>query len=199
MRIIRLAVCCLTGALAPVCGHAAPADPAYPPAYSYDPGLLAPFGRANPAQTDPQARIFDPMIGVHDCKHRRTDYQSGKVTEQDAVWVWSYDMNGYGVRDVYRYGPAAPASQRIYDPKKKEWHVWYFIGQNFYYAGEWIGGRKDGRLVFEQDTEENGRPVLSRLEYLNVTEDGFDWKSTNIDKENGEAFVDWTISCTKRH
>lgn len=166
--------------------------------WPYDPSPLYPFGAPNPTQTDPEARIFDPMIGAHNCTHQRTDYKTRDVSEADAVWAWYYDMNGHGVRDLYRFGEGSPASQRVYNPETKQWHIWYFIGQNFYYANEWVGGADGDRLVFEADDEFNGREIRSRLEYYDITDTSFEWKSTNIDKETGEEFVDWTISCKRR-
>ncbi|MEO1202939.1 MAG: hypothetical protein AAFX10_09535 [Pseudomonadota bacterium] len=88
------------------------------------------------------------------------------------------------------------ASQRIYNPETQQWHVWYFIGQGFYYAGEWIGGAKGDRLVFEKPDEKVGdRKMLSRLEYYDIDDTGFKWMSSNIDNETGEVFVDWRITC----
>ncbi len=167
--------------------------------WPYDPSPLYPFGAPNPAQTDLEARIFDRMIGVHKCRHKRTDYQTREVSEADAIWTWYYDMNGFGIRDHYRYGSGAPASQRVFNPVTKQWHIWYFLGQSFYYAGEWIGGAKGDRLVFEKEDEEiAGRLFLSRLEYYDIERSSFKWKSTNIDNETGEAFVDWEIACERR-
>lgn len=168
--------------------------------WPYDPSPLYPFGAPNPAQTDPEARIFDPLIGVHTCTHERTDYESRKTTTASGNWVWYYDMNGFGIRDYYRFNAGAPVSQRIYDPQKKQWHVWYFIGQGFYYAGEWIGGADGDRLVLEKQNEKMGdRLVLSRLEFSDISDAGFKWRSINVDNETGEEFVDWEITCRREH
>ncbi len=165
----------------------------------YDPSPLYPFGAANPAQTDPEARIFDTMIGVHNCTQQRTNYATRETVEANGIWAWYYDMNGYGIRDHYRFGAGAPASQRVYNPETKQWHVWYFLGQGFYYAGEWVGGREGDRLVFKKHNEKQGdRLVLSQLEYFDITETSFKWKSSNIDNLTGEVFVDWSIECKKQ-
>lgn len=164
----------------------------------YDPSPLYPFGRANPTQTDPEARIFDRFTGTYTCTQERNDQASGKSTKSDGVWVWYYDMNGFGIRDHYRFNAGAPASQRVYDPAKKEWHVWYFMGQTFYYAGEWIGGKVEDRLVFEHEDEAlGGRKVLSRLQFFDITDTSYEWTSSSIDNETGEVFVDWAIHCKK--
>lgn len=107
-------------------------------------------------------------------------------------------MNGFGIRDVYRYGRAAPASQRVFDPAAKQWHVWYFLGQRNFYVGEWVGGGQGDRIVLEQTTEENGRPSISRLQFFEIADNSFEWSSTNIDVETREEFVDWRISCHRR-
>lgn len=167
--------------------------------WTHEPSLLFPFGTPNPAQTDPGARIFDPMIGMHDCQHVRTDIATGRQTRADAVWTWRYDMNGYGIRDDYRYGKGAPVSQRIYDPATGLWHVWYFLGQDFYYAGEWVGGRRGDRLVFDKHGEVvGGKTYLNRLEYYDIEANAFKWRSTMIDEDTGEAVVDWEIGCERR-
>lgn len=166
--------------------------------WPHDPTPEHPFGSINPALTDPEAQIFKPFIGVHDCTHIRTSAPGAEPQVSDAVWTWYYDMNGYGVRDTYRYGKAAPASQRIYNIPTKQWHVWYFLGQGGYYAGEWIGGASGENIVFEQTTNVDDRSVLSRLQFFDITETSFEWKSSNIDTNTGETFIGWEISCKKR-
>ncbi len=188
-RLLCIAVCCI-GTVATAWG-----DDVWP----YDPSPLLPFGAPNPAQTDVEARIFDSMIGVHDCRHVRTDYQTKEKTASNAVWTWYYDMNGFAIRDYYRFGDGAPVSLRIYNAESRNWHTWYFIGQGFYYVGEWVGGKQGDRLVFEKPDEEiGGRLFLSRLEYYDITEHSFRWKSTNYEKDSGESFVDWEITCQRR-
>lgn len=164
----------------------------------YDPGEDHKFGQPNPAQTDTEARIFDQFIGVYNCTQKRTNPQTKQVTESEATWAWEYDMNGYAIRDKFRYGEAAPVSQRFYNATTKQWHVWYFLGQQFYYAGEWIGGAKGDRLIFEQKYKNaNGEQTLSRLEFFNITDTSYNWHSTNIIEETGDISVDWEIACTR--
>ena len=169
--------------------------------WPYDPGPLYPFGAPNPNQSDPEARIFDRLIGEHECIQKRTSWPDKKVTEGEARWVWYHDMNGFGIRDIFRFGRGAPASQRVFNPQTKQWHVWYFVGQKFYYAGEWIGGAKGDKLVFEKPDEKLGdKTILSRLEYYDITATSFKWHSLNLDPETGEnLFTDWEISCERRH
>ncbi len=166
--------------------------------WPHDPTTEQPFGSINPALTDPEAQIFRPLIGIHDCTHIRTSAPGAEPQTSQAVWTWYYDMNGYGARDTYRYGKAAPASQRIYNAQTKKWHVWYFLGQGGYYAGEWIGGANGADIVFEQTTKVGERSVLSQLRFFDITETSFEWKSSNTDADSGEVFVDWEISCQRR-
>ncbi len=188
LRYVVLVFCATTWPTLAVAGNLWP----------YDPSPLYPFGLPNPAQTDSEARVFDSMIGAHRCRHERVDYETRKVTRAEAVWTWYYDMNGYGIRDHYRYEQGAPASQRIFNPDTRQWHIWYFLGQDFYYVGEWVGGAEGGKLVFEKADEEiAGRLFLSRLEYYDIRKDSFKWKSTNIDNVTGDEFVDWRIECER--
>ncbi|WP_262695737.1 hypothetical protein [Kordiimonas aquimaris] len=164
----------------------------------YDPSENHPYGRPNPEQKDAEARVFDQFIGTYNCTQKRTNPQTKQITESEATWTWEYDMNGYAVRDKFRYGEAAPVSQRFYNPSTKQWHVWYFLGQQFYYAGEWIGGGKDDRLIFEQKYKDaDGEETLSRLEFFNITDTSYNWHSTNIIEKTGEISIDWEIACKR--
>lgn len=185
--IVISSLCFMTGSVSAV-------EDAWP----HDPTPEQPFGSINPALTDPEAQIFKPLIGIHDCTHVRTVAPGAEPQSAKAVWTWYYDMNGYGVRDTYRYDKAAPASQRIYNVPTKQWHVWYFLGQGGYYAGEWIGGVSGENIVFEQTAEAAGRTILSSLQFFDITENSFEWKSSNIDTTTGETFVSWEISCKRR-
>lgn len=161
------------------------------------------FATAAQAQTDttpddPNAHIFDPMIGTHRCAHRRTNYDTRETRTYESTWIWERDMRGNAVRDWGDHG-GPNLTLRVYDPDARQWHVWYFLGGAGYYAGEWIGGlTEDGRMIFRfENVDYSERPVTSELEYTNVTEDGFDWQSTDIYNDTGERFVDWRISCRK--
>ena len=188
LGIVGLSTLCFTE------GNLSAQDSSWP----HDPTPEQPFGSLNPALTDPEAQIFKPLIGIHDCTHVRRSAPGAEPQTATAVWTWYYDMNGYGVRDTYRYDKAAPASQRIYNAPTKQWHVWYFLGQGGYYAGEWVGGASGESIVFEQTTDVGERSVLSRLQFFDITETSFEWKSSNIDTNTGESFVGWEISCKRR-
>jgi len=163
--------------------------------WPHEPRQMLPFGSANPKQTDAESRIFDQFIGAHKCTQLRLNDTTDKMVSGIGSWVWYHNMNGHGIRDEYRFNHGAPVSQRVYDPVKKEWHVWYFISQGFYYAGEWVGGRKGELLVFEQENSEG--KVQSRLEFFNITSNSYEWKSTNVDVASGDESVDWEISCER--
>ena len=169
--------------------------------WPYDPSLMTPFGAPNPERSDAEAAVFDRLIGAHECVSTRTNFASGESVVTPASWVWYHDMNGFGVRDVFRVGKSAPASQRVYNPQTKKWHVWYMLGQKYFFSGEWIGGGVGDDIILEKQNEKLGdRTITSRLEFTDITDDGFEWQSGNIDPETGEQlFVDWQISCTRRH
>lgn len=169
--------------------------------WPYDPSLMSPFGAPNPERSDKEAAVFDRLIGAHDCVSTRNNYATGESTQAPGTWVWYHDMNGFGVRDVFRVGQSAPASQRVYNPQTKKWHVWYMIGQKFFFSGEWVGGGVSDKIILEKENEKLGdRTITSRLEFYDITDDGYEWHSGNIDPETGEQlFIDWQISCKRRH
>ena len=191
-RTISILALCAWGTLA----TGAAAENQWP----YDPSLSHPFGMPNPAQTDSEARVFDRLIGAHECVSQRHNYQTGESVEAPAMWTWYYNMNGYGVRDVFRLGESAPASQRVYNPGTKEWHVWYMLGQKFFFAGEWTGGGKGDDIVLESEGAKLGdKDVISRLEFYDIKKSSFKWRSGNVDLTTGKnLFYDWEISCTRR-
>lgn len=161
-----------------------------------EPGVLLPFGAPHPDRPE-AAKAFDFLIGQNDCVQTRYAYPDGAETRSRASWVGYYDHGGWSVRDTFASEGGVSLNIRIYDPATQRWRVWYFLADNRYYAGEWTGGSDGDRMVLEKDDELGGRPVISRLEYSDITPDGFTWISRNVDRESGEEFVDWRITCAK--
>lgn len=162
----------------------------------YEPTLAHPYGRPNPA-APPEARLFDFMIGRNECVQQRFDYKTGEGHTSTSIWTNYFTFNGWGIRDEYYHNLGSAVTLRLYDPTEKVWRANFFLAQNRFYKGEWIGGLQGDRIVLEMDDIFEDRLVISRLTYFNITPNSFDWQSENIDKENGEIFIDWKISCKK--
>lgn len=174
------------------------ADAAPEQTRSYEPSVLQPFGAPHPDRPE-AAKAFDFLIGHNTCVQTRYAYPSGEETTSRFDWIGYFSHGGWAVRDEGAPGGSTNLSMRIYDPAAEAWHVWYFLAQRGYYAGEWIGGAVDaaqGRIVLEKDDVLEGRPIISRLEFWDITPDSFEWRSSNVEQD-GEAFVDWRISCEK--
>jgi len=163
--------------------------------HDYEPSVLQPFGAPHPDRPE-AAKAFDFLIGHNTCIQSRFAYPGGEETRSRFDWVGYYSHGGWAVRDEGAPAGSANLSLRIYDPVEGTWHVWYFLAQNGYYAGEWRGGAVGDRIVLEKDDVLEGRPIVSRLEFWDVTPDSFEWRSSNVE-EDGAAFVDWRISCEK--
>ena len=141
-------------------------------------------------------RIFDRLLGEHQCNSQRIDFATGESVITQFKWIWKRDMNGKAIRD-WNVGLDS-LNLRIYDRENEVWRVWYFTGGNRYSANMWTGGAVGDQIILTiEEVPYGDRIITNQLEFSNISETGFEWLSRNIDTKSGEEFVDWRIDCFK--
>ena len=169
-------------------------DPA-PLFRDHEPPLADHFGSAHPDAPAALAE-FHFLVGRFDCRdnYLRPDGSRG---ESHGTWTARYVLNGQAIQDSYWNVGYAGTSIRWYDEAAGQWHVVFYGGPPFF-RGEWTGGRQpNGDMQLTQERPQpDGPPIISRLTFSEIEDDGFHWISERV--IDGEVTaVTWEIDCTR--
>jgi hypothetical protein len=138
------------------------------------------------ASSDPDGLgAFDLRAGTWDVRHRRLKDRLAGSTE----WVefggsqtWWAALNGAGNVDTNRFdmpgGAYEGATLRSYDPKTRQWAIWWLDGRSPEGPLDPAlkGTFKDGVGTFLADDIFRGRPIKVRFIWSNITRDAARWE-----------------------
>jgi hypothetical protein len=161
---------------------------------------------ATPA-TDPgsAAHDFDFYMGTWRVHHHRlkerlagsTEWQEFEGTSQ----AWPL-LGGAGNIDdnilELPSGTYRAVSLRSFDPESGQWSIWWLDGRN---PGRLdppvVGGFKDGIGTFQCDDTFNGRPIIVRFLWSNITETTCRWEQA-FSPDGGETWeVNWIMESSR--
>ena len=109
-------------------------------------------------------------------------------------------MNGTAVQDeVWRDGNYA-GSIRQYQPDSAKWVVTYFSYPAVSTSpGVWLGEKEADKIVlFKPQTAPNGMEGFYRIQFLDMTEQGFNWIGEWVNENLTFQYPTWQIWCKKR-
>ena len=89
-------------------------------------------------------------------------------------------------------------SLRSYDPKTEQWSIWWLDGR---YPGQLdppvVGGFKDGIGTFQCDDTFNGKPIIVRFIWSNITPTSTRWEQS-FSPDGGQTWeVNWIMESTR--
>jgi hypothetical protein len=141
---------------------------------------------------------FAFMVGRNDCIDSRRQPGSNEWVDGTRDWDARYFMNGFGIVDTGRSGPASNGNVRVFDAATGKWHV-TFYSMPTYSSGVWKGCKTGDDIVLEKPQKALGTTFVgvSRLTFHNIREEGFDSKGEWVSDNGLVVFPFWTISCRK--
>lgn len=164
----------------------------------YEPGVINPFGRPNPAAPEELAQ-FHFMVGENDCSEERLNSATQQWERSARTWDAHYTMNGFAILDTGRSGSTSNGNMRIFDPLSGQWQV-HFFSMPVYGSGIWTGGMEQDKMVLRQPQKAPGTDFdgVSRLTFFNISDQGFSWIGEWVSEDGSVVIPFWRISCWKR-
>ncbi len=109
-------------------------------------------------------------------------------------------MDGCVVQENFSGGGATPLhgmSVSRFDPKSGKWKQTWVDNQGSYL--DFTGEFKDGQMIlWRQDTRKDGKQVMQRMVFKNITPDAFDWSWEQSQDQGKTWTVQWPIHYKKR-
>jgi len=160
----------------------------------YEPSVVHPHGRPHPDAPAELAQ-FAFFIGAFDCTDGRLG-PNGEWIEFPAVWNGHYFMNGHAIQDQYWAPGFYTSNVRQYDESEDVWKVSFF-SEPAYSTGIWVGGVEDDAIVLRRViVQPDGRTIVSRLTFSDISDDGFFWEGSSETPAGWQA--SWTSRCQRQ-
>jgi hypothetical protein len=136
------------------------------------------------AQTDeqkpcssPEARQFDFWVGEWDLTSRmRTGPGEEDWAEGKAYNTVKAVLNGCVIVESFNGRPAVELqgmSVSSWNPQLGRWQQTWVDNQGGYL--NFLGGLEDGKMILSREAEREGKKILQRMVFENITEDSLDW------------------------
>jgi hypothetical protein len=95
-------------------------------------------------------------------------------------------------------GTYRAVSLRSFDPQTQQWSIWWLDGRN---PGRLdppvVGGFKDGVGTFQGDDSFNGKPIVVRFIWSDITERSARWEQA-LSPDSGQTWeVNWIMAFTR--
>jgi hypothetical protein len=158
------------------------------------------FGMAVTASIESGARDFEFLIGtwvVHNRKLRDRLAGCDEWDEFESTCVARTILDGLGNIDEFRtdyHGGIVGMSLRLFDPVRRTWAIYWSDTRR---CGELdppvVGSFVDGVGVFTCEDVFNGRPILVRYIWSEITPDSAHWEQA-FSEDGGETWeTNWTM------
>lgn len=148
---------------------------------------------------------FDQRVGTWDVKHRRLKARLAGSTEWvefGGRQVWWSTLGGAGNLDTNRFdmpgGAYSGATLRTYDPKTRQWAIWWLDGRSpdGPLDPALLGTFKDGVGLFYSDETFEGRPIRVRFIWK-IAKDAAWWEQA-FSPDGGVTWeTNWTTEFTR--
>jgi len=157
------------------------------------------------ADATDHAHDFDFLVGKWHVHHTRLNGRlvgSHDWIEFDGTSEMWMTMNGRGTFDENYIGlPSGPyraVGIRCYDPETQKWAIWW-LDERHPRAIEppVYGNFKNGVGTFIGDDTNNGKPVLTRFIWSNITANSAHWEQA-MSPDSGKTWeVNWRMDLTR--
>ncbi len=169
--------------------------------YMYEPSEENPFGTFHPKMPD-EIRDWAPMIGECNCKSISRINQTAWGDTVNMIWRFKYIMNGMAVQDeTLKEDGLHSGSIRQYIPDSAQWYVHYYSsGTPSTVLSTWEGNKQENGdiVLYREQKATNGMDGYYKINFYNISEDGFDWRGEWVSKDESFSYTTWKIFCMKR-
>lgn len=156
----------------------------------FDPGHEHPFGRPNP-EADARIADFAFGIGKWTCRSQRPGQP-----ETTLNWQFNYALNGRAIEDYFEDTWIRGMGMRMYNSAEERWHVGYHSMFPGFQNATWFGTRDGDSIVLERETTNpQGATIISRLSFLNIAADSFNWQGESVNGDTATTF--WQLDCSR--
>jgi hypothetical protein len=159
-------------------------------------GIAPPVVEPGPAVHD-----FDFQTGTWRTHHRRlTERLAGSewVDFEGTTTAWPILGGAGNVEDNLLELPTGPyraVALRTYDPATDRWSIWWLDGRSpSQLDPPVVGGFEDGVGTFIGSDTFEGRPILVRLRWFDITEQTARWDQAFSDDDGATWEVNWTMA-----
>jgi hypothetical protein len=157
------------------------------------------------ANSESTVRDFDFFVGRWTVRHRRLKERLAGSTQWEefgGTSVMQKLMDGQGnVDDNLIELPAGPyraVSLRSFDPKTKQWAIWWVDGRNPHHLDPPVrGGFNQGIGTFYADDVFNGQPIRVRYLWSDITPTSCRWQQA-FSPDGGKTWeTNWVMDMTR--
>lgn len=169
--------------------------------YLYDATTDYPFGRLNP-KAPKEVSDYNDLIGICDCLSYRKNADQSWGEPQKMTWTFKYIMNGMAIQDeTLKEDGSHTGSIRQFVKDSSAWYVhWYAQATPNIELPVWKGNKKEEDIIlYKEQKAPNGMDGYSKLQFSNISKNGFNWTGTWTDKTESVQFPFWKIECVKRN
>ncbi|MEE9226505.1 MAG: DUF1579 family protein [Acidobacteriota bacterium] len=143
-----------------------------------------------PPCSRPEAGQFDFWVGDWDL-----EWGEGKTGTNSIHKV----MGGCVITEEFDGSPSSKLrgmSVSSYDPIKKKWKQTWVDNQGGYL--DFVGEYRDGKMVLQRNATFEGKPILQRMVWYAITENGLKW-NWERSRDGGKSWETlWKIAYTRR-
>jgi hypothetical protein len=152
---------------------------------------------------DPQ-RDFDFLFGRWRVSNRRlkerlkgsTDWEEFETTS--VAWpVWGGAANMDVVEGTTPSGPLRGMTLRLFDPRSRQWRVYWANATTSILEQPMIGGFRDGRGEFYDQELFEGRAVFVRYVWSEISARSCRWEQAFSDDGGTSWETNWTMEFTR--
>jgi hypothetical protein len=162
--------------------------------------LPAENGTKNVAQTD-----FDFWVGDWKQKNRRLAtplsgandwYEFDSTSSTRHLWGGLANMDEF-LAPQTPVGPISGMTLRLYDPKSNQWRIYWASANSARIGAPTIGSFADGRGEFFDQEDFNGRSILVRYTWLNLSPATSRWEQA-FSQDFGKTWeTNWIMENTR--
>jgi hypothetical protein len=148
---------------------------------------------------------FDFLIGRWSIRHRRLREILRGSTSWDAFDGYAVDrkiLGGLGsISEVtlqLASGPLQGMTARLFDPQAKQWRIYWTAGPDGAFTTPMIGGFAHGRGAFYAHEPFEGRAILSRFLWTDITATSCHWEQA-FSADGGATWeTNWIMDLTRQ-
>ena len=168
--------------------------------YTYEPSVDHPFGKYNP-DAPKQVQDFAPLIGECECNSISRKQDQTWAEPVKMIWRWKYIMNGMAVQDeTLKEDGSHSGSIRQFIQDSSKWYVHYYSsGSPSTTLPTWEGGQNENGdvILYREQKAPNGTDGYYKLNFTNISEEGFNWLGEWVNKTETFSYPTWKIECKK--
>lgn len=139
----------------------------------------------------PEAQQFDFWLGTWDLT-----WEGGTGTNTVTRILGDCIIQEDFATEAMGPQPYLGLSVSAYSPQRGQWRQTWVDSQGGYL--DFVGGFADGKMVLQREGMRNGKPVLQRMTWYNITPDSLDW-DWEASEDGGQTWtLNWQIHYTRR-